>query len=294
MIQGIKDRQGNIIPSDGSQQKMLDILYGSAAGNIALKGLTAPFVSKAAGAFCSSILSAKLIPSFIKSSGIDMTEYEPGRYRSYNDFFTRKIKPSARPIDMEPSHFISPCDSKLTIYRIDENSRFMIKGSEYSTASFLKCRKLAEKFSGGYFMIFRLEVTDYHRYIYIDSGHKSKNFHINGVYHTVNPTALEKADIYKENTREFTILHTDNFGSVIHAEVGAMMVGKITNHHQHHEFVRGEEKGMFEFGGSTIVLMVKPDVILPDSDITENTNAGFETVVKMGEKIGVKIKNEGE
>ena len=92
MIQGIKDRQGNIIPSDGSQQKMLDILYGSAAGNIALKGLTAPFVSKAAGAFCSSILSARLIPSFIKSSGIDMTEYEPGRYRSYNDFFTRKIK----------------------------------------------------------------------------------------------------------------------------------------------------------------------------------------------------------
>lgn len=73
-----------------------------------------------------------------------------------------------------------------------------------------------------------------------------------------------------------------------------MMVGKITNHHQHHEFVRGEEKGMFEFGGSTIVLMVKPDVILPDSDITENTNAGFETVVKMGEKIGIKIKNEGE
>ncbi|MGN1480999.1 phosphatidylserine decarboxylase [Porcipelethomonas sp.] len=292
MEYGIKDRQGNIIPSAGSQQNILDIIYRSAAGNIALKGLTAPVVSKMAGAFCNSMASAKLIPAFIKSSGINMLDYEPGRYRSYNDFFTRKIRPEARPVNMNPDILISPCDSRLTVYKINEDSRFEIKGTEYSVSSFLKCEKLARKYNGGYFMIFRLEVSDYHRYIYIDSGSKSGNVHINGVYHTVNPVALDKADIYKENTREFTILHTDNFGNVIQAEVGAMMVGKITNHHQKHSFARGEEKGMFEFGGSTVVLIVKPGIIIPDKDITDNTNAGFETIVKMGEGIGVKIKNE--
>lgn len=131
-------------------------------------------------------------------------------------------------------------------------------------------------------------VSDYHRYIYIDDGCKSKNIHIQGIYHTVNPIALEKADIYKENTREFTVLHTKNFGKVIHAEVGAMLVGRIKNHHEKYKFSRGEEKGMFEYGGSTVVLIFPPDTVIPDSDILNNTNDGFETVVKIGERIGIK------
>lgn len=284
----IKDRQGNIILSDKGQDNMLERLYRTVGGSIALKGLTAPLVSKAAGRFCDSILSAKLIPSFIEKAGIDLTEYESGYYRSFNDFFTRKIKTDARPVNMNPNVLISPCDSKLTVYKIGENSRFMIKGTEYGVSSFLRCAKLAEKYKDGWFMIFRLGVSDYHRYIYIDDGCKSKNIHIQGIYHTVNPIALEKADIYKENTREFTVLHTKNFGKVIHAEVGAMLVGRIKNHHEKYKFSRGEEKGMFEYGGSTVVLIFPPDTVIPDSDILNNTNDGFETDVKIGERIGIK------
>ena len=91
-------------------------------------------------------------------------------------------------------------------------------------------------------MIFRLEVDDYHRYIYIDDGRKSGNRRIKGKYHTVNPIALEFADIYKENTREYTVLHTDNFGDVVQAEVGAMMVGRIVNHDAAGEIRRGMER----------------------------------------------------
>ncbi len=284
------DRKGNIIPNDNSQKSLLDILYRTVGGSIALKGLTSPVVSKAAGAFCNSPLSLNLIPSFIKKAGIDLTEYEPAVYGSYNEFFTRKIKAEARPIDMTPNALVSPCDSKLTVYKIDEDSIFDIKGVSYHVDEFLRSRKLAEQYNGGHFCIFRLEVSDYHRYMYIDNGCKSKNVRIDGFYHTVNPIALEKADIYRENTREFTVLHTENFGKVIHAEVGAMLVGKIKNHHRDkgYRFKRGEEKGMFEFGGSTVVLIFKKDTVEFDDDIVSNTQNGFETVVKMGEKIGRK------
>lgn len=284
----IKDRNGNIVKSKGNQKDILWYLYNTISGNIALKGLTSPVVSKAAGLFCNSPLSMNLIPKFIEKADIDLTEYESGFYNSFNDFFTRKIKPEARPINKNPELLISPCDSKLTVYKIDNESIFEIKGICYHVDEFLKCQKLPLKYNGGYFCIFRLEVSDYHRYIYIDNGTKTGNRHINGIYHTVNPIALEKNDIYKENTRELTILHTENFGDVLQAEVGAMLVGRIKNHHGRHTFKRGDEKGMFEYGGSTVVLMFKKDTVLFDEDILKNTADGFETIVKMGEKIGRK------
>ncbi len=288
MIKKYKDRTGKIIRKKDSQQTLLNMLYGSVPGRLALKPLTAPFSSEIAGKFCDSPASQFMIVPFIKNAGIDLTEYEPAAYRSYNEFFTRKIRKECRPVDMTPEHLISPCDSKLSIYRINQQSVFSIKNSFYSVGSLLKCEKLAEKYSGGWCMIFRLEVDDYHRYIYIDNGRKSGNRHIKGCYHTVNPVALETADVYKENTREITILHTENFGDVVQAEVGAMMVGRIVNHDGAGEIRRGGEKGMFEFGGSTIVLLFKEDTVIPDEDILGNTADGFETIVKMGEKIGIR------
>ncbi len=288
----VKDRSGNIIGTDGGQSKALEFLYDSIAGNIALKGLKMKTVSQLAGAFCDSAISQSLIPRFIETAGIDLTEYEAGYYNSFNDFFTRKINDTARPIDMTPGHLVSPCDSKLTVYPIDDDSIFEIKGVSYHIDEFLKSDYLADNYKGGHFCVFRLEVGDYHRYMYIDDGFKSKNRHINGFYHTVNPIALESTDIYKENTREYTILHTENFGRVIMAEVGAMLVGRIVNHHKgHHRFRRGDEKGMFKYGGSTVVLLFEKDIVEFDEDILCNTRDGYETIVKMGEKIGIRREN---
>ena len=284
----IRTRKGDVIVTNEGQNKLLEGLYGSVCGRAALKLLTAPAVSRAAGRFMDSRLSKPFINPFIKKSGIDMSDYNMYDFRSYNDFFTRTIRPGKRPADTDRSHLISPCDSKLTAYRISDSSIFCIKNSMYRVSDLLKSRQLAEHYSGGYCLIFRLEVDDYHRYIYIDDGIKSRNIRIGGELHTVNPIALSHYNIYKRNAREFTIMRTENFGYVIQVEVGAMFVGRIVNHHGKSRITRGTEKGYFEFGGSTIVLLIERDRAVIDDDILENSANGCETVVKCGEKIGNK------
>ena len=285
----IKDRNGEIVVTNEKQNILLKKLYGTVCGRVILKALTAPAVSKAAGAFMDSRLSVPLIKRFIKSSGIDTSQYVMKKFRSYNEFFTRRVKRGMRPIDRMPSHFISPCDSKLTVYKIGKSSVFRIKGSRYRVSDLIQNDFLAKRYEGGYCMIFRLEVDDYHRYCYIDSGTKTENTFINGELHTVNPIALEHYNIYKRNCREYTVLHTENFGDVVQVEVGAMMVGRIVNRHGAAEVVHGEEKGKFEFGGSTIVLLVQEDMIRIDDDILRNSAENIETVVKYGEKVAASV-----
>ena len=284
----IKTRTGQVIESNAKQNKLLKKLYGNVFGRVLLKTLTAPAISKAAGCFMDSPPSKLLIKPFIRRSGIDTSQYIMTGFRSYNDFFTRAIKLGKRPIDRTPDHLISPCDSKLTAYKIGRDSIFRIKGSRYRVTDLLQNDFLAKRFSGGYCLIFRLEVDDYHRYCYIDDGTKSENTFIAGELHTVNPIALERYNIYKRNCREYTVLHTENFGDVVQVEVGAMMVGRIVNHHGEASFRRGDEKGKFEFGGSTIVMLFGRDSISIDEDILRNSAEGIETVVKYGEKIGIK------
>lgn len=279
-----------MIVTNEKQNELLKLLYGTAGGRCLLKVLTLPIVSEAAGAYMDSPLSKPLIEPFIRKSGIDTSQYIMRGFRSYNQFFTRRIKPEMRPIDRDPDHLISPCDSKLSVYEIGRESVFRIKGSRYRVSDLLGNDFLARRFEGGYCFIFRLEVDDYHRYCYIDSGTKTANTFIKGELHTVNPVAMKRYNIYKRNSREYTVLHTDNFGDVAQIEVGAMMVGRICNRHGVHSFVRGEEKGKFEFGGSTVVLLFERDAVTPDSDLLKNTADGFETVVKYGEKIGISAK----
>ena len=263
-------------------------LYRNPCGRAILKVATLPTVSKVAGWFMDRKVSSFAINRFVKKNNIDVKEYEERKYKSYNDFFTRKIKEEVRKIDKNKKNLISPCDSKLTAYEINDKSIFKIKDSYYKIEDLLKNKKLAEKYKNGLCLIFRLCVDDYHRYCYIDDGKKTKNTFIKGVLYTVRPIALENYNIYKENSREYTILQTENFGDVVQIEVGATIVGRIKNHHQEYEFTKGEEKGMFEFGGSTIVLLIEKDKVNIDKEIIDNTKDGFETIVKIGEKIGTK------
>lgn len=271
---------------EGNPPKSLRFLYRSKLGAPLLRLLTCRFVSRIAGKYLDNRMSRRKIKGHIKRYHIDMSEYIEEDYRSFNAFFTRKIRPECRPFDLSPQAFVSPCDCKLTAFPIEDDTAFEVKGFRYTVQSLLKNEELAQKYRGGVVLICRLSVSDYHRYFYLDDGTKGKNVSIKGRYHTVQGVALERRKVFSENSREYTVLHTAHFGDVTQVEVGAMMVGRIVNYQEEGSFSRGEEKGRFEFGGSTIVLLVEKDRAVFDEELFENTRNGCETVVKCGERIG--------
>lgn len=263
-------------------------LYDKFLGRIILKLATKRFVSKIAGIYMNSKLSTRHIEGFIKSNRIDMSDYKVQEYKSFNDFFSREIKADKRKFSKEEVDLISPADSKLLVYEINSQSIFKIKEKNYTLQEILRDRELAEQYKKGLFLVFRLSVDDYHRYCFIDDGHVLKSKKINGLFHTVGPIAFKQHKVFQENQREYQLLETKNFGNVIQMEVGALMVGKIANNGKT-TFKKGEEKGMFLFGGSTIVLMFENNKVEIDEDILINSKKHIETKIKQGETIGKKL-----
>lgn len=281
------DLQGKKVSNITNQDKLLSFLYTNIFGRMLLKPLIQPQVSKLAGRYLSSAHSKWLISKFIERNEINMDIYEECDYSSFNDFFTRKIKPDCRPVPEDLDVLISPCDCLATVYPIQENTTFSIKNTEYTLRSLLRSPRLAKRFRGGYAYVLRLTVEDYHRYLYSVSGKQSKNYHIDGTYHTVNPIANDYLPIYKENTREYTVIHSKEFGDVLQMEVGALLVGKISNHKQSTIVTRGEEKGFFEYGGSTIVVLTQKGRVTPRSDLLTNSKNGYETKVLQAHPLGI-------
>lgn len=280
------DRDGRIYEEENGQDRFLKKLYGTMAGQAGLKILTRPWVSKLGGLFLDSSFSKCLIPRFIKNNQIRMSQYEKKNYRSYNDFFTRKIREGKRTMPQDTAVLPSPCDGKVSVYPIGEKTSFLVKGTRYTVESLVRNRKIARHFQGGYAVVLRLTVDDYHRYCYFDDGVKSENRRIPGIYHTVNPIANDYAEIYKENTREFTMMKTKHFGDALQMEVGALMVGKIVNHHGAGMMKRGEEKGYFEFGGSTIILLLQAGKVEIRPELLLRTQEQCETKVRQGDALG--------
>lgn len=268
--------------------KFLNFLYKTCIGRIFLKAFASRTVSNIAGTFLSSSLSKPLIKGFVRKNHIDLSKFYSDDFKCFNDCFSRKIKETEREIDIIPSHLISPCDAYLTVYNINSKTVFPVKQAEYDIESFLNDKALAEEFKDGMCFVFRLCVNHYHRYCFIDSGNLNKRKYIKGLLHTVRPIALKNGPVFCENCREISVLDTNNFGKVIQAEVGAMLVGKIKNY-DIDTFSRGQEKGMFLFGGSTIILLAKKDTVKANDEIIKNSSLGIETEVKYGQKIGIKF-----
>lgn len=285
-----RDRNGNLVPGDGGQDRFLEWMYGTRPGRLLVKLMIRPGVSRAAGWLLDRRVSALAVRPFIRKNHICMDDFEQRRFRSFNDFFTRRVLPGKRPVDDAPAHLIAPCDSKLTVYDIRPDSRFRVKGTEYTLEGLLQSKELAETFLGGTLLLFRLTVGDYHRYTYIDSGFVTGSTRIPGVFHTVNPAAASRCPIYRENTREYSLLESLRFGTVLQMEVGAAMVGRIVNAPGSRNVRRGEEKGRFEFGGSTVIVLLQKGRAILDADLLRNTAQDAETVVRLGECIGIKAE----
>lgn len=265
---------------------MLKFLYETCLGRSILKILCKPSVSETVGGFLDSKASVFLIPHFIKKNKIDLADYESADFACFNDCFSRKIKAEKRPVNKDEGSLISPCDGLLSVYRINDLTVLPVKQSQYTVTDLLKDEDLAGEFKDGYCFVFRLCVDHYHRYCYIDNGMKGKNTFIPGVLHTVRPIALRNTPVFAQNCREYTILETEHFGKCIQMEVGALFVGKISNHHQEYTFTKGEEKGCFLYGGSTIIVLTRKDSVNLDDFVMSELNSGCEIPVRMGQRIG--------
>lgn len=281
-----RTRDGKLVPVYDGQGNAIRFLYEKPIGQQLLKLLICPWVSRSAGWLLDRRISRCLVKPFVEKNRLDLSDYPRRSYCSFNDFFTRRILPEKRPIDAEPRHLIAPCDGKLTAYSIGPDAKFRIKGVEYTLEALLRDQVQAKRFQGGTLLLFRLSVDDYHRYCYAADGVLLPGRTIDGVLHTVNPFAAQRRPLYRENCREYCLLKTERFGPILTMEVGAMMVGRIVNHHKTALVRRGQEKGYFAFGGSSVVLLLERDRVCLDADIRANSAAGEETIVRMGERIG--------
>ena len=264
----------------------LRFLYGTALGRLILKPLCMPWISRLCGRFLDSSVSKPLIRPFVRRHGIDLSEYAGTEFKSFNEFFSRKIKEGRRPAAPDPSALIAPCDGLLSVYRVSEDAVIPVKQSRYTISSLLGGGGASKRYQNGICLVFRLCVDHYHRYCYIDNGVKGENVFIPGRLHTVRPVALEKFPVFTQNCREYTAIQTENFGDVIQMEVGAMLVGRIRNFHGPGSVRRGEEKGMFLSGGSTVIVLLEEGRAHLPEELYRATADRVETPVRMGQRIG--------
>lgn len=272
-------------------EKWLDWLYHNPVGEATLFTIAKrKFITSIYGDMMDDPSSASKIKPFVKEYEVDLSIAQKQNFTSFNDFFTRKLKSEARPIVADSLAAASPADGKILAYSNVKNSDFYIKGFRFNVDSFLSNPELSKKYEDGSMIVFRLAPPDYHRYHFPVSGTTaSSNTKIDGFYYSVSPLALrKKAEIFCLNKREYSVIKNPVFGDVVMVEVGATMVGSMIQTYTGTIVKKGEEKGYFKFGGSTVVLLFEKDKIKIDKDLLVNTSKGIETTIKVGEQIGVK------
>jgi len=237
------------------------------------------------GFYYSSGLSKSKIEPFIENFDIAMADYEPVKYESFNNFFIRKFRPGVR--NFEAEGLAGPCEARYFGYsQTVSEFKFPVKSKYLTEAGLLGSVERAEPFVGGPLVIARLCPVDYHRYHYPIDGRTIEKYRVKGGYQSVNPVALRVfPDIFEKNIREVSILDTE-FGKIAFVEVGAAGVGKIVQSNFSSEFKRGDEKGYFLFGASTVVLLGEKGKWKVEKIIEKNSEQGLETYIRLGEKIG--------
>lgn len=239
--------------------------------------------------------SAKDIRSFIAFHQLNMSEVlDPvDSFKSFNEFFYRKLKPGARPCSQpdDPRYLVSPADCRSVVFNsITSATEIWIKGQNFSLQRLFGDAYPAEvdRFQGGSIGVFRLAPQDYHRFHIPVDGTLGTPKPIEGQYYTVNPMAIRSnLDVYGENVRVLVPVESPIFGKVMIVCVGAMMVGStVITALPNTKVSRTDELGYFKFGGSTILLIFEPGKMVFDEDLVENSKSSVETLVRVGSSIG--------
>lgn len=280
--------------------KFIRFLYTSVAGQKIGSLVTNKYFSKAYGALQDLPSSHRKVRPFIEKFNIPIDDYERGSrpsvdqkdsYRTFNEFFIRKFRLGKRSFVTETNRMPAFAEARYVGFEaIEEKRLYPVKGNYLLAKDLVGNEQVAKIFEGGPLLIARLCPVDYHRYHYPDSGKVLDNFRMPGAYDSVNPLALKyKNQIFIQNERHVSILQTENFGRLAYIEVGAICVGKIVQTHRWNKnFLRGEEKGYFLFGGSTVIVLGEKGAWKPSQDIITNTSNGIETYLHLGQEVAVR------
>lgn len=266
-------------------------LYGTAFGRGILKMIQGLHMDRIAVWFLRSRLSRCIIRRYIKNNKIPMELYEKAEYRTFREFFLREKLDKT--FDREANHLISPCDGWLSVYPIEENQSFFLKGSHYKVEDLIQNPETAALFQGGLCLVFRLCASDYHHYCYVDDGTGENAHYIEGKLHSVQPIACETYPVFSQNRRVWTLLHTEHFGPVVQTEIGALVVGGIVNR-QSGPFRKGEEKGRFELSGSTIALFLQKNQVQLREKLQKALQTAPEVRVNFGDWVAARTDSLGE
>ncbi len=254
----------------------LEFFYKNPFGRIFLRLANSHLVSNINAVRNNSKGSRRKIAEFIKKYNIK-TEHSPEEFESFADFFNRT---ETRTVDESPNSIISPCDAKLLYYPIDDRV-IHIKNTDYTIQDLTD--EPLKGYENGHCLVFRLGMEDCHHYCFIDNGEVVRKKHIKGRLHTVSSIS-DDYKVFAQNDRIVNVLQTEKLGQIIQVEIGALLVGRIKNRNLKH-FRKGEEKGHFELGGSTIVLLLPPKAKI-DEDVIKYSQQGIEIKVNYGERIG--------
>lgn len=286
------------IYGDGAIRFFYESEIGKKLGPI----LASRFISKAYGVFQDTALSGMKVPKFVNKFNIPIDDYVKGTiksqsfensFKSFNEFFIRQFQEGKRKFIIESEKMPAFCEARYFGYKNNTaDITLPVKGHFLKPSDLLLNSKWGKSFENGPILVARLCPVDYHRYHYPDNGQTLESYNCQGDLHSVNPLALKvRSDIMIKNERRVAILETKNFKKLAYIEVGATCVGKIVQSHDERKaFQRGDEKGYFLFGGSTVILLGEPGSWHPSEDIMTNTNRGIETLVQLGEEIAIQTK----
>ncbi len=278
-------------------EKCLRYLYYTSSGRMLLKTMVnKKIVSDLYGFLMKMPFSKKKIDAFIAEYKIDIDLFEkPGKgYKNFNDFFIRRIKQSKLNLDINDEVLISPADGKVLVFENLQDETFIIKGMEFNIKTLLQDEQSYHKYKSGSMAIIRLAPADYHRFHFPCDSIPGETKLIKGKYYSVSPLALKQLpNVFLQNKRTVCYLDKTVFGKIAYLEIGATMVGSIKQTYYNPKkaynpelVFKGQEKGYFEFGGSTVILLFEKDKLKFDNDLLENTSKGLETSIKFGDSLG--------
>lgn len=274
-------------------ERWLRWAYENPLGRLTLPLLCArPWFSRWYGKRMSQSSTRSRIPQFIRDYSVDTNEYiEPvGGFGSFNDFFMRRLKPSARPIDNTPESVIFPADGRhLGFENAEDVEGVFIKGQRWNIDLLIGNSELTEQFRNGILVLSRLCPVDYHHFHFAAAGRPEAAKEVGGALYSVSPIALRRnLDYMWRNYRQVTIVDNPEIGKFLQIEIGATNVGTIIqNFLPGTEVGKGDHKGCFSFGGSSVITIFPKGSIALAKDLVDYSQKQTEIYARMGDKMGI-------